>query len=202
MVIRPEPFGGIRLRRHILISLLVQVIGHMRVLFIFHISKFAFSGVFLPLDDILFTDRQIFLLLRLRIIGLEEITHCVYLSSHDFIDCHALSFVLWPIGRSLRLLHLSFALHWRWNAHGGLLLLDHLCHHLRLRFGCKRLNWGLTLWHIVHIPVLLVDAHFLFYLHLHTDLLWLSLNYSFKAAWCRIPGLGSLIAAALLHCGW
>ena len=57
---------------------------------------------------------------------------------------------------------------------------------------------------IVHVPVLLIDAHHLLFLDLRavvkllTNLLWLSLDYSFIVAWSRLTGLGSLAAARLL----
>ena len=201
MVIWSEPFGGIRLRRHILVSLLVQVVSHMLVLF-FNITKFAFPGNFLPFGDILFAYRLIFQLIVLLKISLEEVIQRIALSCHDFIVCYVLSFSL-SIGRSLGLLHLGFALSCRWNAHG--LLFNHLRHHLRLRFGCHRLHWR----RLIIAFVLLVNAHHLLLLNVCctvvkflTNLLWLSFYYSFKVARCRLAGLGSLAATALLLFRW
>ena len=201
MVIWSEPLGGIRLRRHILISLLVQVVSHMLVL-IFNITKLAFPGDFLTFGDILFTNRLILHLIVLLKISLEEVIRRIALSSHDFKVCDGLSFSL-SIGRSLGLLHLRFALSCRWNANG--LLFYHLRHHLRLHFGCHRLH----LRRLIITLVLLVNAHHLLILHVCckvvnflTNLLWLSLYYCFKVARCRLAGLGSLAATALLLFRW
>ena len=139
MVIWSEPFGRILLGRHILLSLLIQVVSHMCVLLIFNITELSFPGVFLALGDISFANRLIILLLGLLIIGCEEV-FWVGLRSHDCKGRHLLSLSLWSIGWSLGLLHLNFALRLRWNALGGWLLFDHLRHRLRLRFGCHELH--------------------------------------------------------------
>ena len=75
MVIWSEPFGRVRLGRHILVSLLIQIVSHLCVLLIFNISELAFPGVFLPLGNISFANRLIILYLRLLIIGCEEVCH-------------------------------------------------------------------------------------------------------------------------------